>query len=204
MLDISMDEHASTYIYPFSKQSKIYMDEHGNVPYTHSRNCCGRGIFVHPEGQKQATVSASTFSFPEKERKIPDFISCSTCPEAPATMSCPGSFFSNRKYGDPARRVSRSNQIKISASTRAPGMATLHEGGRRAGRPWPQVSPASPPPQARVARQLTDCSGVACSRGRLICATRRPLDLPSSTTARVGSSRRALSSSSSVRPGIGL
>ena len=77
--------------------------------------------------QNPATVTASTFSISRKGTKNSRF-SCSTCPEAPATLSsAPDLSFLIGKTA--RRRVSRSNQIKISASMRAPGMATRLEVG---------------------------------------------------------------------------
>ena len=66
--------------------------------------------------QNPATVTASTFSISRKGTKNSRF-SCSTCPEAPATLS--SALDLSFLIGKTARRrVSRSNQIKISASMR--------------------------------------------------------------------------------------
>ena len=148
------------------------MDEHGNEHTLHPFTKLLWQRYFRPPRSYCQSATASTFSiFSRKGAKNSRF-SCSTCPEAPATMSSPGSFFFNRKIirrsGPPSQQIKSNQNQRVHA--RAPGMAARHEGGRRAGRPWPQVSPASPPPQAR---SLARVAG-------LYAPLARPLDLPSS------------------------
>ena len=98
------------------------MDEHGNEHTLHPFTKLLWQRYFRPPRSYCQSATASTFSiFSRKGAKNSRF-SCSTCPEAPATMSSPGSFFFNRKIirrsGPPSQQIKSNQNQRVHASSR--------------------------------------------------------------------------------------